>query len=395
MATVVHWIFTEAQCGKSFLDAHFAYVNIQLHRAIVGGTNYPDAIGLFNALCYDGGIRACTVLLVNELSTHNMVKSACTHIHNAGLVSQEPRQTHDIIFEKRNVHVRRQTNLDDGMRTIPSDVWTTTLPRIGETEDRKSSIDSRPIQTRVRKQPTTAPSAEDLANEPVRTLEVAIQQATTTVMIGMAETAAVVPGLVLPPGHNEKDDLPLNIHWARKSNRTGMTVRAPVKKILHRMYDIGVEDKSRKYTKEKAYAELHEGVLRRSWDQRAIMTAGSIASVWSTYADDLKKKIRKDATEAAAAREREQAAAAFRAGGILQPEVAAPAVPGDMAVPDVTGASQSDTASATVNEDEQAQLVEDAAIADSQTEGHLEDLLPPDDIQDIDGDADAHNEDSD
>ena len=58
------------------------------------------------------------------------------------------------------------------------------------------------------------------------------------------------------------------------------------------------------------------------------MTAGSIASVWSTHAEDLKKKISKDATEAAATRERELAAAAFRAGGILPPEVAAPAVPG-------------------------------------------------------------------
>jgi hypothetical protein len=65
---IYKWITWEAQCCKTELDTHFAYLNKQLTEACLhGGIDYLDPWTVFDALCYKSGSKAMTTLLMAEI----------------------------------------------------------------------------------------------------------------------------------------------------------------------------------------------------------------------------------------------------------------------------------------------------------------------------------------
>ena len=84
-AKIVEWFFTEPQLGKDFLDAHFAFINIQLRKAMIAGDiavyNQED---LARALRWNEGIRATvTVLLEEDKAKGDIVKKECDKLSKA------------------------------------------------------------------------------------------------------------------------------------------------------------------------------------------------------------------------------------------------------------------------------------------------------------------------
>ena len=58
------WLFFEAQCGKTSLDAHFAFVGILIRRFARKVRAVKNHVDVFDALCDGDGIANTTTLLV-------------------------------------------------------------------------------------------------------------------------------------------------------------------------------------------------------------------------------------------------------------------------------------------------------------------------------------------
>lgn len=82
---VTHWINTEAQKGKTALDAHFSYEGRQFQKYV---SHTEERV--FDALCYDGGITNSTAILADFSKLDKSVlhgsqfksKSAVSTVHD-------------------------------------------------------------------------------------------------------------------------------------------------------------------------------------------------------------------------------------------------------------------------------------------------------------------------
>mmetsp|Transcript_10779 Transcript_10779/g.27280 ORF Transcript_10779/g.27280 Transcript_10779/m.27280 type:complete len:229 (+) Transcript_10779:1695-2381(+) len=81
----------------------------------------------------------------------------------------------------------------------------------------------------------------------------------------------------------------LGRYWAIKRNKTWMTPSEEVFTTLRKMYDQGKGYKNSdiRYSAEKAVPELHQ-IYADQWDQRAVLTAKKVKSVFSSWAREEK-----------------------------------------------------------------------------------------------------------
>ena len=169
---VLRWVYTEAQCGKSFLNAHFAYINMKLHSAILQEQSFLDQAGLFQALSFESPIHGSTVLLVNELQSLDHVQSYCEDaIGNVKVL--KIRSIHEMEFTDCAVNFKHQSGL--AVRAVRrTKTWRTQLDTTARTIKSARRTDASPIHMR-RQQDTTAPTVEELQSRRVQTMATSLQ----------------------------------------------------------------------------------------------------------------------------------------------------------------------------------------------------------------------------
>lgn len=298
--TIVKWVFTEAQCGKTFLDTHFAYVSLQIKKAKVdGGILVMDQYGLYDALTYDGGIRATTTLLLKENdcahSTQELCKDVMSKVNTKGST-----EVHDISFFDGKIEWRRHGGLDP-FRTFDTKEWAISNDMAGAVIRRKESSNSKPLYF-----PPKDETNENLAS--IGMEELKAQHRTFGVALHMAILQAQGDGNAVGDTSDENsssirqsatlstssldaaikgavDGAPeLSNHWAQKKSRQHRKVIQLVLDALTTMYEKGkgVKNKALRYNAERAVSELRLGLINRIWDQRVICSVSKAKALFST-----------------------------------------------------------------------------------------------------------------
>jgi hypothetical protein len=95
---VVRWVFFEAQCGKTILDTHFAYVGILIKRFARKVRAVKQHQDVFDALKDGGGIANTTTLLVNIPGASEDDGAAATEAESDSVAISGIRKVHDIAF---------------------------------------------------------------------------------------------------------------------------------------------------------------------------------------------------------------------------------------------------------------------------------------------------------
>jgi hypothetical protein len=116
------WLTWEAQKGKSQLDTHFSYLNKQLAKdCLEGEINYIDPHKTFDALCYKGGARATTTILVEQLegaqTMSDLSKAVFTDREGINFI-------HNLTFEADKITDTFFLNINRGKKVYqPEDLW--------------------------------------------------------------------------------------------------------------------------------------------------------------------------------------------------------------------------------------------------------------------------------
>ena len=78
---IIDWFNNKAQRGKDFLDAHFQYINIYLRMVIMkGDIKLSDPKVFYDCLAYMSGMRASSVILLDEYSVAQKVFDPCKSV---------------------------------------------------------------------------------------------------------------------------------------------------------------------------------------------------------------------------------------------------------------------------------------------------------------------------
>jgi hypothetical protein len=306
---ISQWLTWEAQRCKTELDTHFAYINKQLAKACLeGGIDYLDAAKVFEALSYGGGARATTALLVQELVAAQAMFDACKKAvtDRKGISS-----VHDIKFEPSKITHSFFSNLDTEKTEItPNDLWPVVDCCIGKisarhiyngdplffpfkellndnADDDMQDLDPRLLATRVytcflKHSADVSFASQD--SEELTTNEDLQKQ--------IDEMAATMEELFADAGEEMFNEelgfvftypCSLPLFWAKKKNRTYMTLSEEVRTELARMFldGQGSTNKALRYSAERAVMELSSGLLKFLWDQKLICSISKVKSFFS------------------------------------------------------------------------------------------------------------------
>jgi hypothetical protein len=109
--TIREWVFTEAQTGKTALDAHFSYVQQRLNRYVQqDGAVVATCVDIYTALQSWGGIAGATTARVDFKDYTPLDVSKKTI---AGI-----REVHHITFAEEGAYLRRFACVDEGMIVV-------------------------------------------------------------------------------------------------------------------------------------------------------------------------------------------------------------------------------------------------------------------------------------
>ena len=294
-AKVSQWLYSEPQCGKSMLDTHFAFMNIQLKRALLNNVSYMDQLGLFEALIFDGGIRGTTVFLATVLDTAETVHERCKDlISKQKGFSTGIRSIHALDFTNATeITAHHQTGLHPTHRAASID-WPKSFDATLMVEEGGigRSADQRHLTTKQ-----STPKSNDDAdadttpeNQP-RTFPRALETAIKTSTVHLSSNSRPPP----PPPQDPNDSQNTNSssfifkHWASKASRTWVKGDADIKSILQKYFEAGVKDIKNRVTAEVATRELKNGPLQYLWDKRCMYTVAKVKSVYNTLNAKQKK----------------------------------------------------------------------------------------------------------
>ena len=286
--TIVRWDYTEPQCGKSMLDTHFSYINLQLRHALLDGVGYTNPGELFKALTHDGGIRGTTVLLVKKLDaivSHH--ESWTSHTSDKVFKKLGVRSCASIVFKQSEVTLHHASGLEP-KATVSTKKWPQeydpSSQPLGEVVRRMISADSRPLRARPKKK-----QAEDSQQNSVKTLPVVIKEAVDQHMLAY-ELPGHATTQTVSPLATTADNPQLKKHWAVKTHRTWLKIDDTVKEKLEGFYMQGVNDPKNKVSAEVAARMLKEDDLLLLWDQRFICSATRIKQFYSTVVSKMKTR---------------------------------------------------------------------------------------------------------
>ena len=305
---IAQWLTWEAQRCKTELDTHFAYVNKQLANACLeGGIDYLDAEKVFEALSYKGGTKGTTALLLEELPwAHDFCetcKEAMTVADRKGINS-----VHDMTFETDKVIHSFFSNLDTGKKEIaPNESWPPAEFSVGKVTKRHvhegepvffafkemnqedineapQQFDPRLLSTRVyksiMKHSADVSFATDEDETSILVTNEKIQRQIDEMSKTMSEVFTGDELLSEELGLGLGYPCILDQFWAKKKNRTYLTLSKEVMKELARMFKEGQGSTNRalRYNAERAAMELNSGMLISTWDQKLICSIAKIKS---------------------------------------------------------------------------------------------------------------------
>jgi hypothetical protein len=288
------WLFSEAQCGKSMLDTHFSFVNIQLKRALLNNVNYTNEVGLYEALTFDGGIKGSCVFLVTELDSAEKVFHQCLLISKQSGFLKGIRSIHTFDFSNTTeITVHHQTGLSPVL-TVNVTGWSTfevtshvDVDKVGR------SADARPLRVRPKKKNAETSIGDD------QTFGRVLHESIQTTMLHLNSTSATSQAQdTHQPQELESNSNPfISHHWAAKTSRTWVKADEYIKAILKQRFDSGVTNKKNRVTAEVATQELKNGLLKKVWDKRCMYTVGKVKSIYSTLINKQKKEAQNNETQ--------------------------------------------------------------------------------------------------
>jgi len=261
---IVKWIFTEAQCGKSFLDAHFAFVNTQLQRALKNNVNYLSVDGLIEALSYDGGIRGTTVARVDMDVARDGVHEYCVNTVESFKPRLQLRSMHEHEYTDDSVKFRFHCSLDPYFQCT-TEQWRTALDSVCTTSCITAGADSRPIRPRPVASPDSASANRSSDVDQTETFAHRLQRA---VRAAQCTAAPLLQRPYQAAADRNTSAVALKQRWAKKGNKTWMKMPCDVKSELCRMFDLGRCTPGSKMSAEQASEHLRAGLLQRRWDSQ-------------------------------------------------------------------------------------------------------------------------------
>lgn len=113
---VVRWVFFEAQCGKTILDTHFAYLGILIKRFARKVRAVKQHQDVFDALKDGDGIANTTTLLVNIPGASDEDVAAVAEAESQSVEISGIRKVHHIEFDEK-VNTFMYSNVERGKET--------------------------------------------------------------------------------------------------------------------------------------------------------------------------------------------------------------------------------------------------------------------------------------
>lgn len=258
---VTRWIYTESGSGKTSLDCHFSYVNLQFEAFVQDGNVMSCEPNVFDALKYCDGIMNSSAYLLNmrSIDTSGLPKSAFK-AKKIGV-----RQTHDVTWypSEGEVHLRKFSGLPvvEKVRGIKLDQFQ--YPDLGVylESEHHSTKEARSIVPTGKRKSIFHPThnamlqamAASMVYRPVSpTYEPAEDEISQSIQIDRDER-----GL--------HDDHFWEENWAKKaSNRTAPIPTAACHMLL-KWHMEGQVEKGHRWTAEKALYVLQVDTLKYDW----------------------------------------------------------------------------------------------------------------------------------
>jgi hypothetical protein len=303
------WLYFEVQCGKSMLDTHFCFINVQLKRALLNNVKYTEQRGLFDALSFDGGIRGTTVLLVTKLHTSDAIFETCKQ-----LIESQPSGFHK---DKRSTHALNFTNINGatlhtqtGLATqkcASVDGWPTKFHDTSKVESINRSADFRPLRLKPKRKQQDEASGDNQQKQQRFSTFLNVLEDSINETIKNRESN--LDKSMLPKSHPSNADNPtqsqhqqhrypvsdpfISKRWAAKASRNWVESDPKIKATLTQFFLSGVEDKKCRVTADVATRELKSDALKYCWDKRCIYTTAKIKSFFSSLLTKQKKEAKK------------------------------------------------------------------------------------------------------
>jgi hypothetical protein len=302
---ILGWTNNEAQRGKDFLDAHFSYMLKQLKKAILQGEiKFTDQYTFYDSLTYDGGMTASAALLVEELDAAQRVCQTCDNAlpkKKRGGISS----VYDIDFSHDDkVTHRKFANLDAHKKDFTPSLenWPLELEATGRVVKRfysKSEPMFLPFERRSKFKNYQPPNERTFQGRLYQSVKRILANG-GTVGESANQTMAQgqeISGEVLELVGIMKETFPteyppeLTKNWAKKTNRLYLNINDEAGACLRDMFTQGqgYTNKHLRYTSEKAFAEIQQGILLRCWDQKLVLSNARIKSFFGRRFADEKK----------------------------------------------------------------------------------------------------------
>jgi len=300
---IIGWTYTEAQSGKSMLDCHFAYVNIWIDAWVREGKGknvLMDPPTLFKALAHDGGIQNSSTIRVelNLQSTYaihsdsddvrpNVLNQQEPGSHGIYLTGKKKGQPRPAIWKLKmgvrkchtfslgnNPAAYEQSGLEP--EALPFHLLTRQTPitlRPKITESTKNDVTfgkKRAKKTKVPRMPSTGyvrRRSDDLVAAEFERLKNMVSTTPT-----LKPRRSTTSPITVPQRRHS---------WAQKASRGSRMIDVDVVQELASLYSVGVKNKTQKISSEAAFRQVSETIIKNRWDQRFLVTAGKVKSMFS------------------------------------------------------------------------------------------------------------------
>jgi hypothetical protein len=286
--SIKRWIFNEPQCGKSMLDTHFAFVNIQLKRALLDEKDYTNQIELYEALSHDGGIRGTTVLLVSELVIVTNVAQSCSQLIKKVKLDIGVRSAHEFDFTTPGkITIHHQAGLTPkGTINLTTSNWPKTFDNTGTLEQISRSADRRPIKTKKKDDNKEYVPGEtgDTPNTFANALRNAVREHLPS--IGTSTVAPIDTSQGANPTESDAFIIThafMTQHYAKKANKDWIKLDKSIQEKLQALFNqgVGIHGKKNRVSAEVATRLLKMGALKDTWDQRYMCSVTKVKSLYS------------------------------------------------------------------------------------------------------------------
>ncbi len=270
-ATIVQWVNSEAQKGKTRLDCHFSYVGLQFRKFVQARNDILTEVDIFAALKFDGGIRDTTAILLDMRSVNRPFK-----IVPAFQVNSATSQIHGIMWkmDEKKIEFRYFTSYDPCEVILES--RKPSLMASGVISDREC-VSSRfdhigfPASPSI---PSNSGLRNHSSNSPRENTIASILS--TTIDLSVPPTVPFIP-----MEYSDGSSPPYVLGWGCKKRRaTAFT--EPVTKRLRKMFAEGDVNKAQKWSVDSAHREIIEGLRKHDWELRMKLLPTKLTSFCST-----------------------------------------------------------------------------------------------------------------